>query len=72
MTMLVDTKSVLASRTVWANLVGLIALLLTAAGVPGDAIGDTGRITDAILQVVAGLGFLASTAFRIVATRRIG
>jgi hypothetical protein len=70
--MLADTKSLLTSRTVWSNIVGLLALLLAASGIPSEAIGDTGRITDAILQIVAGLGFLASTVFRILATRRIG
>ena len=70
--MLIDLKSILASRTVLANAVGLTALLLSALGVPSEAVGDPARIVDAILQVVMGTSFLASTAFRIAATRRLG
>jgi hypothetical protein len=69
--MLTDLKPILASRTVWANLVGFAALMLGIVGVPLNVIGDEGQIVDAILKVVAGSSFLASTAFRIIATRRL-
>ncbi len=35
---MMETKSILASRTVWANLVGLAALLLGALGYGPDAL----------------------------------
>ncbi|MBM6592365.1 glycoside hydrolase family 108 protein [Microvirga pudoricolor] len=65
-----DTKSILASRTVWSNLLGLLAVL---AGVLGfDASGvDSGAVADAIVQIVAAGSFIASTLFRILATQQI-
>ena len=69
--MLAALKPILTSRTVWSNAVGLLALLLSASGVPGDVLGDPSRLVDAALQVTAGTSFLASTAFRILATRRL-
>jgi hypothetical protein len=69
--MLTASKTILESRTVWANLVGLLAPLLAALGVPREAIGDQGAITDAVLQLIAGGSFLTSTLFRILATRRL-
>ena len=67
---MVDTKSVLRSRTIWANAFGLAALLLPAfgfnlAGVDPNALIETGA------QVLAGGSFIASTLFRIVASRRL-
>jgi hypothetical protein len=64
-----EWKNFLASRTVWANAVGLLALILSAIGVDADI--DRERVVDSLLQVVAGLSFLASTAFRVAATRRL-
>ena len=65
-----DWKSFFASRTVWANLVGLTALILASFGFDGGAIDKDGAV-EALLQVVAGLSFLASTAFRVLATRKL-
>jgi hypothetical protein len=69
--MLEAVKPILASRTVWSNAIGLLALTLGALGVPSEAIGDPGRIADSALQVVAGASFLASTAFRILAVAKL-
>jgi len=65
-----DWKTFLASRTVWANIIGLAALLAGALGVD-VAPSDQEKAADAVLQIVAGLSFLASTAFRVLATRRL-
>ncbi len=65
-----EWKTFLESRTVWANLVGLTALILSSLGF--SALGfDQEAVIDGILQVVTGLSFLASTAFRVLATRKI-
>jgi hypothetical protein len=64
------TKSFLTSRTIWANLVGLAALLLSLFGIDSSGIGSP-EFIDAILQTIAGISFVLSTLFRVVATRRI-
>jgi lysozyme family protein len=69
-TLMTDIKSVLASRTVWANVVGLTAIGLSTAGFDTKAL-DVGGVVDAGLQVVAGASFIASTFFRVVASRRL-
>jgi hypothetical protein len=69
--MLDALKPILASRTVWSNAVGLIALSLGALGIPSETIGDPARIADAAMQAVAATSFLASTAFRILAVKRL-
>jgi hypothetical protein len=69
--MLLQMKPILTSRTLWSNAVGLLALLLAASGIPADVLGDTGKIVDAILQITAGASFLASTLFRVLATRKL-
>lgn len=66
-----DTKSIFMSRTVWANAVGMVAILLSLVGVETDGI-DTGAFTDALLQIVAGVSFVVSTVFRVIATNRLG
>jgi hypothetical protein len=53
---------------VWANLIGFLALVLAATGFPGL---DPEPLVEAIMQVIAGAGFIASTVFRVIATRRI-
>ncbi|MCZ8186514.1 MAG: acetylmuramidase [Beijerinckiaceae bacterium] len=65
-----STKPAWASRTLWANAIGLAALLLSWAGftIPGL---DTEMLLDSLLQGIAGFGFVASSLFRIVATRRL-
>jgi lysozyme family protein len=68
--LMTDLKSILASRTVWANVVGLTAIGLSTAGFDTSAL-DVGGVVDAGLQVVAGTSFIASTFFRVVASRRL-
>lgn len=65
-----DTKTILASRTIWANLIGLVALVLGLFGFDGSALA-TGAFEEAIVQIVAAGSFIASAVFRILATKQI-
>lgn len=62
------TKSILESRTVWANLIGLASLGLSIFGYGAL---DVGGLTDAVLQMVAAGSFVASTLFRITAKAKL-
>lgn len=63
-------KTPLASRTVWANLVGLAALALPLVGIDASEL-DTERLAEAAATLVAAGSFIASTVFRVVATSRL-
>jgi hypothetical protein len=65
-----DIQSIFASRTVWANAIGLLAIALAFFGIDIGA-DDANRLVEASLQVVTACSILASTVFRIIATRRI-
>ena len=65
-----DIKTILASRTVWSNLIGLAALILGLFGFDDSALA-TGAVEEALLQIIAAGSFIASTLFRIVATKQI-
>lgn len=67
---MLDTKTILASRTVWANLTGLAALVLGLFGFDASAL-NTGAFAEAAVQLVAAASFIASTIFRILATKQI-
>ncbi|HEY8382732.1 MAG TPA: glycosyl hydrolase 108 family protein [Microvirga sp.] len=67
---MLDTKSILASRTVWANLVGLAAVALGALGFDTSGL-DPSAFAEAAIQLVVASSFIASTVFRIVATRQL-
>jgi hypothetical protein len=67
---MLDTKTLLASRTVWANLIGLIALVLGVLGFDASPL-DSGDFEEAVVQLVAAASFVASTVFRILATKQI-
>ena len=67
---MLDTKTIFASRTVWANLIGLAALVLGLFGFDGSAL-TTGAVEEALVQVLAAGSFIASTVFRILATKQI-
>jgi len=66
-----DTKSIFASRTVWANVIGLAAVGLSLAGVKIGSI-DVNGLADVAAQLVAAGSFIASTIFRIAAEKQIG
>ena len=63
-----NTKTILQSRTVWANLIGLASLGLSIFGYGAL---DVGGLTDAILQTVTAGSFIASTFFRVKAKAQI-
>jgi lysozyme family protein len=63
-------KSILASRTVLANLVGLVAFGLSAAGFDTGSL-KADALVDAALATVTGASFVASTVFRVVATKKL-
>jgi hypothetical protein len=65
-----DVKGFLQSRTVWANAVGLLAMAAAWAGVDIGS-DDLNSLTEACLQAVTALCIIASTVFRVIATRRI-
>jgi hypothetical protein len=67
---MIDTKTLLASRTIWANLIGLVALGLGLLGFDASAL-DTGAFTEAAVRMIAAASFVASTIFRILATKQI-
>ena len=67
---MLDIKSIFLSRTVWANLVGLVALALGFLGFDTREL-DEAAVVESILQIVAAGSFVLSTVFRIVATRRL-
>jgi lysozyme family protein len=65
------SKSILQSRTVWSNIVGILAIAASVLGFNAGLI-DQGALVDAILKGFAGASFVASTLFRVIATKRIG
>lgn len=65
-----DVKSIFASRTVWANLIGLASVGLSLAGIDTGNV-DLDRVAESAAQLVAAVSFLGSTVFRIAATRRL-
>jgi lysozyme family protein len=67
---MIDTKPVLASRTVWANLIGLVAVGIGLFGI--DASGaEIETATEALVRIVAGASCLAGIYFRVTATKQI-
>lgn len=67
---MLETKNVLASRTVWANLVGLGCIGLGLLGVQTGAVDQSG-LAEALAQIAAGISFVASTFFRVQATKQL-
>ena len=68
---MLHSKSIVESRTVWSNLIGLAALAVSAFGFDTSGV-DQGAVVDAILKGVAGIGFVASTIYRVKATKQLG
>lgn len=65
-----DLKPILQSRTVWSSLVGIICLIASVLGVETQMI-DQGALTEALLQIGAGLSFIGSIVFRVTATTKL-
>ncbi len=64
------TKTVFSSRTIWANGIGLVALLLSWFGFDTAGI-DKSALTDSLFQAVAAISFVASTFFRVIASKKL-
>jgi lysozyme family protein len=67
---MLDTKTILASRTIWANLIGLAAVILGLFGFDASVLNGS-AFQEALVQFIAAASFIASTIFRILATRKI-
>ena len=65
-----DTKNLLMSKTLWSNLIGLGAIMLSLFGIDASGL-DSDGLSQAIPQAVAALSFIASTLFRVSATKRL-
>lgn len=66
-----NSKSLVESRTVWANIVGFSALAVSLFGFDTSDV-DQAAVVDAVLKGIAGFSFVLSTIFRVRATRQLG
>jgi len=64
-----QTQSIFQSRTIWSNVIGFAAFILSLTG-HGVAL-DTGQLTDSVMQLITAGSFLASTVFRIISTKKV-
>ncbi|MGL5447078.1 MAG: glycoside hydrolase family 108 protein [Rhabdaerophilum sp.] len=64
------TKTILQSRTVWANAIGFASLALSVFGFKTGEL-DANLVADKALEAVAALSFIASTLFRVLATKKL-
>ncbi|MBN8532650.1 MAG: glycoside hydrolase family 108 protein [Rhizobiales bacterium] len=64
------TKNILESRTVWANTIGLASIALSIFGFKTGEI-EPNLIADKALEAVAAVSFIASTLFRVLATKKL-
>ncbi|MBS7702530.1 glycoside hydrolase family 108 protein [Chelatococcus asaccharovorans] len=63
-TSMVNLRTILLSRPIWANLVGLASIMLSLAGLDTSGL-DTAGFSESLLQVVAGGSFIASSLFQL-------
>ena len=64
-------KSLVQSRTFWANAIGIISLLVPPAA-PYVAGIDPSAVAEAVSNGVAVAMFVMSTYYRMTATKQIG
>lgn len=64
------TKTIFSSRTIWVNGIGLLALLLSWFGFDTAGI-DRNAVTESLFQAVAAISFIASTFFRVIASKKL-
>ena len=64
------TKTFLASRTLWMNAIGFLALILSWSGFDTSSL-DKNAVTDSLLQAIAAVSFIGSALFRVIATKRL-
>jgi lysozyme family protein len=64
------SKNILESRTVWANTIGFASLALSILGFKTGEV-DANLVADKALEAVAAVSFIASTLFRVLATKKL-
>lgn len=64
------TKSFFTSKTVWANIIGFAALVLSIFGYNTSGL-DAQVLSEQILQGIGAASFVLSTLFRVFATKKI-
>ena len=64
-------KSYLQSRTIWANLIGLSALVLDILGFNGVSADDQAQLIDSLIKLVEVAGFVGGVIFRAIARDRL-
>jgi hypothetical protein len=68
---MLDTKRILASRTVWAAMIAVLAQILALVTGKTIAADDQALIVDAVAQVVTIVAGLAAIWARVAATKTI-
>jgi hypothetical protein len=67
-----NVKGLLQSRTVWANIVGFLALILGVLGYDeAKAVFADPAFVDQILALVTAAAFILSTVFRVFAKTKV-
>lgn len=64
------SKPFFMSKTVWSNVIGLAAIILSVFGVDTGGI-DQAALVESLLQGIAALSFVFSTVFRVIASQKI-
>lgn len=67
---MLDSKSIFQSRTLWANLVGIVCFGLSIVGIDTCGI-DKNQIIDTILQGITFLSFILSSLWRLKASTKL-
>lgn len=64
-------KNYLQSRTIWASLVGLLAMALNIFGFSELGAESQKQLVDAILRLIEAAGFIGAAVFRVLAKDRL-
>lgn len=64
------SKPFFMSKTVWSNVIGFAAIVLSVLGVNTSGI-DQPALVEHVLQAIAAVSFVCSTVFRLLATQKI-
>lgn len=65
-----ETKSIVTTKTLWANLIGLSAVLAGLLGIETGALDHAG-LGEAIPQAIAAVSCIASSVFRVTASKKL-
>lgn len=66
-----QVKGLFASKTFWANFIGLVSFILALMGFGEISSAESGQLVDTILQIITGVSFVLSTIFRVMATKKV-